>query len=132
MTAWLVATATSARASGAAAIPFRQDAGGAGASIVGALAVTAVLLCVVVLIAAYARRRGWLDQWIGPAPHAHAPRLRLEQALRLSPRTSLYRVRHDGQVLLVVESTASARVVTLPGHGGDGRMDAQDAIADER
>jgi len=123
MTSWIaLAAVAGARAS---AIPFRQDPGGAGSSVVGVLAVTVALLALLAAAAWYARRRGWLDRWAGPVSRAQSPHLRMEQALRLSPRTTLYRVNHDGRTLLVVESTATAHIEALPQQGRDGHTDAQ-------
>lgn len=129
MTAWS-AVATVAAGS-ATAIPFRQDAGGVGSSVVGVLTLTVVLLALLAAAAWHARRRGWLDRWAGPAPKAQAPRLRLEQVLRLSPRTTLYRVNHGGRILLVVESTATARIEDSLQHGRDGHTDAQHAASND-
>lgn len=113
-TGWLA----SAAASTAQAIPFRQDPVGAGASLTGALLIAVVMLAAIAVAAWHARRRGWLDRWVGPAPSPRAPAMRVEQVLRLSPQTTLFRVRHEGEVLLVFESKANTRIeriaVTAP------------------
>lgn len=111
MTNWNVAMAAAASAAAKPqAIPFRQDSAADGATLVGVLAVTVVLLAVLALATWHARRRGWLDRWIGPDATQRGPALRVEQALRLSPRTTLYRVSYEDRLLLVVESTANIRI----------------------
>ncbi|HEY1140845.1 MAG TPA: hypothetical protein VGE88_11640 [Lysobacter sp.] len=129
MTPWSAIATVAAH--GTTTIPFRQDTGGVGSSAVGVLTVTVVLLALLAAAAWYARRRGWLDRWAGPAPRAQAPRMRLEQSLRLSPRTTLYRVNHEGRILLVVESTATARIEAFPGQGRDGHTDPQHAASND-
>ncbi len=107
-----------------AAIPFRQDHGAATTTVTGALLATVLLLVVAMLVAWYARRRGWLDRWVGQAaPAMPKQTLRMEQALRLSPRTTLYRVRDGSRLLLVVESQVNARVVSIDGAEANGEVD---------
>jgi len=114
MSGWFLATAATA-----SAIPFRQESATAGAaSLSGALLIAVAMLSVVAAVAWYARRRGWLDRWVGPTPSPRAQLLQVEQALRLSPQTTLYRVRHEGQVLLVIESRVNARVERTANHDG--------------
>ncbi|HEY0502216.1 MAG TPA: hypothetical protein VGD42_01875 [Lysobacter sp.] len=114
MSGWLLAAAAPA-----SAIPFRQEAAtGGAASLSGALLIAVAMLSVVAAAAWYARRRGWLDRWVGPAPSPRAQTLRVEQTLRLSPQTTLYRVVHEGEVLLVVESRVNARIERTSLDGG--------------
>jgi hypothetical protein len=116
MRGWLLAGAAEAPA-----IPFRQEPATAGAgSLSGALLIAVAMLAVVAAAAWYARRRGWLDRWVGPAPSPRAQSLQVEQTLRLSPQTILYRVRHEGEVLLVIESRVNARIERAAvGDGGN-------------
>lgn len=103
-------------------IRFREESGGVADSATGVLLVLALLLggCLAALL--WAKKKGWLDRWIagpGAAP-AGAGGLRVEQALRLSPRTVLYRVGDGHERYLVVESTVSAQLTALHGRGREG------------
>lgn len=124
MSVWvdLVAASGSTRA-----IPFRDDGGSAASSITAALLVTVLMLALLALAAIYARKRGWLDRWVGQTRAAHAkPSMQVAQVLRLSPRTTLYRV-HDGtRVLLVLESAVNAQVVADTTQVGAGADDGRD------
>lgn len=94
-------------------IPFRPEGPGLASS---ALDVTMGLVVVLGLALAgllFARKKGWLERWTGAATPA-APTLRIEQRLRLSPRTMLYRVRDGNARYLVLESSANARLHPLP------------------
>ncbi len=96
-------------------IPYRPESQGVTGQLVDVLLVLALLLAVCLGAVWFARKRGWLDKWIGAAATGGATRtsLHVEQALRLSPRTSLYRVKDSGRRYLIVESTATARIVPL-------------------
>ncbi|ALN84771.1 hypothetical protein LC55x_1480 [Lysobacter capsici] len=96
----------------AAPIGFRDEHASVADSAVGVLLVLVVLLgaCLGGLI--FAKRKGWLNRWL-PAPSGaadDASRLRVEQVLRLSPRTVLYRVADERSRYLILESTASAQL----------------------
>lgn len=96
----------------AAPIGFRDEHASVADSAVGVLLVLVVLLgaCLGGLI--FAKRKGWLNRWL-PAPSGaadDASRLRVEQVLRLSPRTVLYRVADERNRYLILESTASAQL----------------------
>lgn len=101
-------------------IRFREEGGSVADSATGVLLVLVLLLggCLALLL--WAKKKGWLDRWIANAG-ASAPDaggLRVEQALRLSPRTVLYRVGDGRERYLVVESTVSARLTALDGRAG--------------
>jgi hypothetical protein len=110
-------------------IPFRSESTGAGSGAVGAFGVTVALLAACVWLLHLAKRRGWLARWVvaaPPRPAADAP-LQLEQALRLSARTTLYRVRDGGRTVLLVESLAP--VATLHGLAADADCDRLQEVA---
>lgn len=97
---------------GAAPIGFRDEHESVADSAVGVLLVLVVLLGACLGGLLFAKRKGWLNRWL-PAPSGaadDASRLRVEQVLRLSPRTVLYRVADERSRYLIVESTASAQL----------------------
>ncbi|MGY8562928.1 hypothetical protein L0938_05840 [Paracidovorax citrulli] len=97
-------------------IPFKSEDGGATASLAVPLLVALLLLGLAVAGLWLARQKGWLRRWSAAAPVVGVPvaGLEVEQVLRLSPRTRLYRVRDGQQRFVVLESTAHASVVALP------------------
>lgn len=105
----------------AAPIEFREEGSGAGADAAQALGM-AVLLLAVVLVGLYAaRRRGWLQQWLGAAVLARRPAeqdLRLVGSLRLSPRTSVHRIQDGDACFLLVESSAQVHLHRLEATDG--------------
>ena len=101
-----------------ASIPYRHEGGGLVASATGALVVAALLLGGLYLALRFARQRGLLDRWIVAMPAAAgaatpAP-LTVERALRVSPKTSVYRIRDGARRYLLVESLAQTTLVPLP------------------
>lgn len=97
---------------GAAPIGFRDEHESVADSAVGVLLVLVVLLGACLGGLLFAKRKGWLNRWL-PAPSGaadDASRLRVEQVLRLSPRTVLYRVADERSRYLIVESTASTQL----------------------
>lgn len=111
-----------------APIRYRSESGTLADQATGVLLVLAVLLTAGLALALVAKRKGWLDRWIarpgaGVAGSGDAA-LRVEQALRLSPRTVLYRV-GDGQGrYLVLESSVHAQLTPLTPDLGRGRAAA--------
>lgn len=93
-------------------IGFRDEHESVADSAVGVLLVLVVLLGACLGGLLFAKRKGWLNRWL-PAPSGaadDASRLRVEQVLRLSPRTVLYRVADERNRYLILESTASAQL----------------------
>ncbi|PWB29831.1 hypothetical protein DCO49_00230 [Stenotrophomonas sp. SPM] len=74
----------------------------------------AVLLLAVMMVGLYAaRRRGWLQRWLGAAVLARPAGeqdLRLVHTLRLSPRTSVHRIQSGHEAFLLVESNAQVQL----------------------
>lgn len=97
----------------AAPIPYRKESDGAGGSLIGVLAITVLLLVVFVVTLRAAKSRGLLDRWIVSTPSGGAASrngrdaMRVEQALRVSPRTTLYRIRDGEHRFLLIESIAT-------------------------
>lgn len=100
------AAGTTAQAAPSAPIGFREEASGLGGSLLGVLMVLVVLLSVVCAGLWYAQRRGWLRPWAAPADAVPEGRMRVVQRVRLSPKTSVYRLRDGEQEYLIVESSA--------------------------
>jgi len=95
-----------------APIGFRDEHESVADSAVGVLLVLVLLLGACLGGLLFAKRKGWLNRWL-PAPSGaadDASRLRVEQVLRLSPRTVLYRVADERSRYLILESTASAQL----------------------
>lgn len=100
-----------ARADTAQPIPYRSDANGVAASTGSALLLAVLLLAALALGLRYAKRRGLLDRWIVAAPGrvAGRPEMQVVRALRISPKTTLYRHRQ----YLLVESLAQTTLTPL-------------------
>jgi hypothetical protein len=79
---------------------------------VGVLLLLVVVLGGFVAALLYARKKGWLERWgVVASVTSHAHGMRVEQVLRLSPRSSLYRVRDGGQTIVILESNGAAQVI---------------------
>lgn len=96
-------------------IPYRSESGGAIATTGGALAFTGLLLALLVVGLRFAKKKGLLDRWIValPARAIGGSVMRVERALRVSPRTTIYRIHDAGRHYLLVESLANAKLVPL-------------------
>lgn len=95
-------------------IPFRKESGGIGSSPIGVMLTLVILLTLVWLFALFAKRKGWLDRWAVARPaNVKTDDIQVLQTLRLSSRTSIYRLQHGKQVFAVVESSAQVEVRTL-------------------
>ncbi|MFC0677994.1 hypothetical protein ACFFGH_09085 [Lysobacter korlensis] len=106
------ATATpqaSAMQASVAPIGFRPEGPTAGGSLAVLGALVAVLALAVVGLW-LAQRRGWLKAWTAIKPAAAAQRLVVEERVRLSPKTVIYRVRDAEHSFHVIESTAHVTV----------------------
>lgn len=92
------------------AIPFRSDAAVSLSEAGGVLVVALLLLAAFYGLAWYARRRGWLDRWVGGRTKQvdDARRLRVLERFVVSRKTVLYRIRDGEQEYLLVESSVSA------------------------
>lgn len=114
-----VATATAGRTETVEAskpIRFREETGGVADSATGVLLILVLLLGGCLVFALIAKKKGWLDRWVaqgGPAA-GDTKAMRIEQTLRLSPRTVMYRVSDDRGRYVVIESTVNARMTVLP------------------
>lgn len=77
----------------------------------------ALLLATFIAAVLIARKMGWLARWGIAATQPDVPavqQLRVEQTLRLSPRSALYRVRDGEATLLILESNGVAQMVNTP------------------
>lgn len=108
-------------------IPFKSEASGVSSSLVLPLLIAVLLLAVAVAALWWARQKGWLQRWSTSAPAAplRVDGLRVEQVLRLSPRTRVYRVSDGLRQFAVIESTGSAQMVPL---ADVARTEAGDAL----
>lgn len=110
------AVPSSAQTARDAPIPYRSDHGSVAMPALGALVATVLVLALFLAALKIARSRGWLDRWI-VAPRVAEdgrPALRVEQSLRVGPRTTLHRIRDGERRYLLVESLApSARLLPI-------------------
>lgn len=74
-----------------------------------------LLLALLVVALQLARRRGLLDRWIvaTPARAAGRPQMQVEQALRVGPKTMVYRIRDGERRYLLVESTVQTTLAPI-------------------
>lgn len=96
------------------AIPFRPEYRGSGSSAVDVLLILVLLLGSFVAVLWFARKKGWLDRWIVAAPGVGVTKragLELEQVLRLSQKSALYRINDGSTRYLVLESAGAAQVL---------------------
>lgn len=103
-------------------ISYRPESAGLASSAVDVLLVLVLLLGGVLALAWVAKQKGWLKRWSVSAASLSpsAGGLRLEQALRLSPRTALFRVTDGDRRYLLVESTGTVRFVGVDTTASDG------------
>jgi hypothetical protein len=101
------ATTVTSQGVAASPIPFRKTAA-SGPEVFGVLVTTVLVLAAFAALAVFARRRGWLDRWVGQAPLAadNKRRLAVVETLRISRKTTLYRVRNGDSEFLLAESSA--------------------------
>ncbi|MGH8076445.1 MAG: hypothetical protein ACREPE_03840 [Lysobacter sp.] len=102
-------------------IAYRSESASVAGSAVDVLLILVLLLGGVLALAWVAKRKGWLQRWtVGASPLSpmHAG-LRVEQALRLSPRTIVFRVIDGERRYLLVESTGNVRFLTDNAVAGD-------------
>jgi hypothetical protein len=95
-------------------IPFRQEYRGSGSSATEVMLILVLLLGSFVAVLWFARKKGWLDRWIVAAPGIGVTKrggLELEQVLRLSQKSAIYRVSDGNTRYLVLESAGVAQVL---------------------
>lgn len=103
------------RADTTQSIPYRSDANSMAASTGSAMLVAVLLLAALALALHFAKRRGLLDRWIVAAPGRASGRLDMQvvRALRVSPKTTVYRIRDADRHYLLVESLAQTTLTPL-------------------
>ena len=95
-------------------IAYRPENGIVADSALDVLLILVLLLGGALALTWFARQKGWLQRWTsgGALRSPTTPGLRVEQALRLSPRTTLFRVVDGKDRYLLVESTGTVRFVS--------------------
>ena len=102
----------------AQSVAFRKEDEGLGSSLIGVMSTLVVLLVLAWLGVLYARRKGWLDRWAVARPAAvPGDGIQVLQTVRLSPRTSVFRLRQGQQEFAVIESPVQIEVKSLPQEG---------------
>lgn len=102
-------TATSAAsASMPSPIPFRHTSIVSASELSGILIATVLVLSVFAVSAWFARRKGWLDRWSTDAGKSRVSgrSLVVLEVLRISRRTTVYRIASGKQEFLVAESSS--------------------------
>lgn len=104
------------------AIAYRPDSSGIAGSAGDVLLVLVVLLGATLALALLAKRKGWLQRWTVGASSLVQTRtgLRVEQALRMSPRTTLFRVIDGERRYLLVESSGTVQFIADDSTGAGG------------
>lgn len=123
-----MSTVTPASASTESAIPYRESAEVSGGDVAVAFGAAIGLLALALALALLARRLGWLQRFgVGPgSPRSPASGLRVEQALRISPRTTLFRIADGEQRYLLAESRDGVQWLAVPAQpAGQGDDDAR-------
>jgi hypothetical protein len=102
------ATTATSQSVAVAPIPFRKTAAASGPEVFGVLVTTLLLLAIFAALAVFARRRGWLDRWVGAAPSKSElkKKLAVTETLRISRKTTVYRVSDGDREFLLAESSA--------------------------
>lgn len=96
-------------------IPFRESAATTTPEVVGILAITLLLLAAFGGLAWYARRRGWLDRWSTKRSLRSAGQegLAVVDTIRLSRKSTLYRITDGSREYLLVESELNVELVPV-------------------
>lgn len=95
-------------------IPFREEPATLSGDPLGVFLALVAVLGVAVAGLWIARKKGWLDRWIAArALREGGGDVRVEQAVRLSPRSVLFSIRNGNQRVLLIESIANVSVVAV-------------------
>ena len=95
-------------------IPFRKEGITNTPEVFSLLVTTVLLVAVFTLVAWYARRRGWLDRWVGPKPDSksNSKKIIVLETQRISQKTTLYRISNGESEYLLAESSSQIQFVT--------------------
>ncbi len=100
--------------SGAQGIPFRQESSGIGGDAAYVLLILVLLLAATAALLWLAKKKGWLAQWVPSTNPSQSAGLRVEHALRLSGKTTVYQLADARDRYLLVESSAAVELTVLP------------------
>ena len=94
------------------AIPFRKTSVVSGSEVFGMLVTTVLILAAVAALAWFARRQGWLDRWTGGVSSARDKKrsMTVLEVVRISRKTTLYRVINGKREFLLAESSAQIQL----------------------
>lgn len=97
-------------------IPFRKTSVVSGSEVFGMFITTALVLAALAALAWFARRRGWLERWtVGTTSAPGGKRsLTVLEVLRISRKTTLYRVSNGKHEFLLAES--NGQIQLSPAH----------------
>jgi hypothetical protein len=96
-------------------IPYREENGSLAVDAGSALLTAILLLGLMAIALRFAQRRGLLRRWVGVAAQRgnDISGMKVEHALRISPKTMVYRVRDGESHYLLVESLAQVQVIRI-------------------
>lgn len=116
----VLAAATAQSAAMPSAIPFRHTSIVSASEVSGILVATVLVLCVLAVSAWFARRKGWLDRWsVGSGKASVAGKsLVVLEVLRISRKTTIYRVANGQREFLIAESSAPVALAASPSESG--------------
>jgi hypothetical protein len=112
----------SSQASAQIPIPYRAETAVSGGELTGVLTATILVLAAFLVLALYARKRGWLRK-LAPLAAAGQTGKRWRpdvQAQRISRLTTVYRIEDGTNAWLVVESTGQVSVSVLTNEPASG------------
>jgi flagellar biogenesis protein FliO len=94
-------------------IPFRKEGITNTPEVFGLLVTTLLLVAVFAVVAWYARRRGWLDRWVGPKPDlkSNNKKIVVLEARRISQKTTLYWISSGDNEYLLAESSMQIQML---------------------
>jgi hypothetical protein len=93
-------------------IPFRQDSVVKSPEVFGLLMTTLIMMALFTALAWYARRRGWLNKWVGVMPQSTSTNKNIVvlEVQRISQKTTLYRVSNGEEIFLLAESSVQIQL----------------------
>jgi flagellar biogenesis protein FliO len=88
-------------------IPFRKDSVTNTPEVFGLLLMTLLVLTAFAALTWYARRRGWLDRWVGQNPKSVSKSkvITVLETQRISQKTTIYRINNGDSEYLLAESS---------------------------
>lgn len=111
----------------AAVIPFREKQAVGAGDVAGTLLLVLVVLALAFALAAWMKRKGWLDRWLAKpvGGRDQVGDLRVEQVLRLHGGAVVYRLSDGRSRFLLAESRAGIQWLALAEVADGGTSDVR-------